>query len=132
MQIGNAARTARLSLDLTQEDVAERIGVAAEVYGRLERGKLRPSTPTLVRLSKALGTPVDVLIGLAAGENETAHKSTEAAPGSDMTPEFRRVRRAVRTMNRLQLSTFWRLVDVLATHNRKLRDSHRKARETTT
>src|SRR5690242_17953539 len=92
VQIGGAARTARLKLGLTQEDLAERVGVAAEVYGRLERGDLRPSTPTLVKLSKVLGTSVDVLIGLAADENGAAHESTETAPGPKLTPEFRRLR----------------------------------------
>ncbi|HEY0092769.1 MAG TPA: helix-turn-helix transcriptional regulator, partial [Archangium sp.] len=36
--IGTAARAARVQANLTQEDVAERVGLATEVYGRLERG----------------------------------------------------------------------------------------------
>ncbi len=39
---------------LTQVELAESIGTATEVYGRLERGKMLPSVPTLFRLCVAL------------------------------------------------------------------------------
>ena len=45
-RLGECARAARQRLNLTQEDVAERIGIATEVYGRLERGNMLPSVPT--------------------------------------------------------------------------------------
>ncbi|HEX8705831.1 MAG TPA: helix-turn-helix transcriptional regulator, partial [Myxococcaceae bacterium] len=37
--LGAVARAARMRAGLTQEDVAERIGMASEVYGRMERGQ---------------------------------------------------------------------------------------------
>jgi transcriptional regulator with XRE-family HTH domain len=62
--LGDAAREARLRAGLTQADVAERIGVATEVYGRLERGLLMPSVPTLRRLCLALHLAADKLLAL--------------------------------------------------------------------
>ncbi|WP_233610342.1 helix-turn-helix transcriptional regulator, partial [Corallococcus sp. AB049A] len=50
VSVGAAARAARLKAGLTQADVADRVGIASEVYGRLERGKMMPSVPTLFRL----------------------------------------------------------------------------------
>src|SRR5687767_12175346 len=64
--LGDAAREARLKAGLTQADVAERIGVATEVYGRLERGLLMPSVPTLRRLCLALHLPADKLLALGS------------------------------------------------------------------
>jgi transcriptional regulator with XRE-family HTH domain len=63
--LGDAAREARLRAGLTQADVAERIGVATEVYGRLERGLLMPSVPTLRRLCLALHLAADKLLALS-------------------------------------------------------------------
>ena len=45
--LGGAAREARQRLGLTQGDVAERMGMAMEVYSRMERGKVLPSVSTL-------------------------------------------------------------------------------------
>jgi transcriptional regulator with XRE-family HTH domain len=67
-QIGEHARRARLALQLTQEDVAERVGVSLEFYSRLERGGTLPSVPTLHRLVAALDVSADVLLGRAVLE----------------------------------------------------------------
>ncbi len=44
VHLGTALREARLKAQLTQADVADRVDVATEVYGRMERGNLTPST----------------------------------------------------------------------------------------
>jgi transcriptional regulator with XRE-family HTH domain len=131
VQIGSAARKARMTLKLSQEEAAERVGVATEVYGRWERGDLRPSTPTLIKLSKALGTSVDTLIGLAGERKATTPKITEPTP-DPMPREFRRLRRTLRTMDKLQLATFTRMAAVLVTHKRRRQGSRRKAQAATT
>ena len=65
-QIGSRARHARLSLKKTQADIAEAVDLVTEVYGRLERGDMLPSVPTLVRIAAALKvTPNDLLMGTA-------------------------------------------------------------------
>jgi transcriptional regulator with XRE-family HTH domain len=61
--IGRRAREARASLGLTQAEVAERVPLAAEVYGRLERGGMLPSVPTLMRLAAVLSVEPSVLVG---------------------------------------------------------------------
>ena len=47
--LGAVARTARMRAGLTQEDVAERIGMASEVYGRMERGQMLPRVEKLLK-----------------------------------------------------------------------------------
>jgi transcriptional regulator with XRE-family HTH domain len=67
LTVGHALRVARQRAGLTQQEVARAIGLNPLAYGRLERGKLLPSLTTLVRLSRVLHTPTDVLVGLALG-----------------------------------------------------------------
>jgi transcriptional regulator with XRE-family HTH domain len=61
-RIGERARVARDALGLTQASVAAEVGIATEVYGRLERGLIFPSVPTLVRLAQVLRVPPGALL----------------------------------------------------------------------
>lgn len=100
IQIGKAAREARSQKGLTQADVAERVKLTDEVYGRLERGDMLPSAPTLIKLSAALGVSADVLMGLA-GPGGTPPQPT---PSDELPPEVRRVLRTARCLDAAQLS----------------------------
>ena len=66
--LGEALREARLKAELTQADVADRVGVATEVYGRIERGNLTPSVPNLRKLCMVLRVDASAALGLEAGE----------------------------------------------------------------
>lgn len=95
--IGAAAREARRSLELTQEDAAERVGVSAEFYARIERGNALPSVPTFARISSALGVSADTLLGLRRSPDASDPEPTwaSASPPSD-SPEIRRLMRRLR------------------------------------
>lgn len=62
--IGAVVRAARLRQQLTQAEVAQSIGTASAVYGRLERGDLLPSVITLRRLCLSLGESANTLLEL--------------------------------------------------------------------
>jgi transcriptional regulator with XRE-family HTH domain len=62
--LGAAAREARSRLGLTQVEVADRVGIALEVYGRIERGALLPSIQTFWGLCHVLEADPRVLLGL--------------------------------------------------------------------
>jgi len=81
--IGEAARTARESLGLTQAQVAKKAGISAQVYGRIERGGMMPSVPTLRRIAVALGMDPGELLCMSAREVPTTDK--------DLSPETRKV-----------------------------------------
>jgi transcriptional regulator with XRE-family HTH domain len=95
-RLGESAREARKRAGLTQADVAERIGVATEVYGRMERGLVLPSVTTLQRLCLVLQTPADLLLGLSA-ERGASWAREPALP-----PEPPPLRRLLRTLRHLQ------------------------------
>lgn len=115
--IGTAARAARVQANLTQEDVAERVGLATEVYGRLERGGMLPSVPTLRRLCETLRIPADVLLGLQPAQENFWTKPEAPAPPVEEPGEIRRL---VRTVKRLEPAEF-RLLSLMATGLLRLR-----------
>jgi transcriptional regulator with XRE-family HTH domain len=79
--IGRRARAARTALGLTQAEVAERVPLAAEVYGRLERGGMLPSVPTLMRLASVLSVEPSALVGAS---DTPAMIRDAAGPGRDL------------------------------------------------
>jgi len=62
--LGKSLREARERAVLTQEEVADRVGLATEVLGRLERGSMLPSVPTLRELCRVLRVDPNTLLGL--------------------------------------------------------------------
>jgi len=48
---------------MTQAQVAAAVDVVTEVYGRIERGLLMPSVPTLLAIARALRVSPDELLG---------------------------------------------------------------------
>ncbi|MBJ6763723.1 helix-turn-helix transcriptional regulator [Myxococcaceae bacterium JPH2] len=103
LSVGVAAKAARMRAGLTQADVADRIGIASEVYGRLERGKMMPSVPTLFRLCLALQMSADVSMGLVTAAAAGAAVWEEDSPDKDHLPEMRRLLRTLRRLPRHQL-----------------------------
>lgn len=85
LTLGKAAREARRALGLTQEKVAERLGVSVEFYGRVERGAAWPSMEVLANMVSALEVSADALLGI-----ET-RRAPEPAPlaQEDDSPEIR-------------------------------------------
>jgi transcriptional regulator with XRE-family HTH domain len=63
--LGMVLRRRRRQLELTQLQVARRVGVRANYVGYLERDMRRPSTPVLVKLAKVLDLDREELFFLA-------------------------------------------------------------------
>ena len=87
---GEVIRERRRQADLTQREVAVRIGTSTPYIGHLESGKRHPSEEIVARLADALGFERKELFFLA---NPKAH-AIVAAPavteGSSAWEEFRR------------------------------------------
>ena len=63
--LADALVKARSDADMTQEDVAQKMGTTQAVIARLESGRTMPSTRTLKRFAEATGTRLR--ISFAAG-----------------------------------------------------------------
>lgn len=58
--LATALIKARADADLTQEEIAVRMGTTQSAIARLESGRSRPSTATLSNFAKATGTRLRV------------------------------------------------------------------------
>ena len=65
-RLGANIRKARLGRGLTQEEVAQRIHLALELYERMEEGTYLPSVETFTTLYYVLDVPLDELLGSAS------------------------------------------------------------------
>jgi len=57
-RVGKRLRKIRRNLDITQEQLAEAVGVTAESISNIERGKTAPSFETMEKIAEVLKVPV--------------------------------------------------------------------------
>jgi DNA-binding XRE family transcriptional regulator len=122
---------ARLRSGLTQADVADTIGTVTEVYGRMERGKLLPSVPTLFRLCLALHSGPHELMGFAPVGRTPVKQPWETLklPRLGDTPEIRRMVRRLSSLDRSQLRLVQLIVASLVARRLKGRGSSGEGRK---
>lgn len=64
----NNLRVARAVQQLTQEELARRIGVSRQTINAMEAGKYVPSTMLALKLARVFGKPVEELFSLDKDE----------------------------------------------------------------
>lgn len=62
MSLGQRIRRRRKALKITQQQLAEALGVTPQHVSAMEQGKRAPSLPSLARLAEELGVSVDYLM----------------------------------------------------------------------
>lgn len=62
IDLGRRVRKQRVSLDWTQEQLAEKVGVSTSFVGHVERGSRKASLETLVSIANALDVSLDYLL----------------------------------------------------------------------
>jgi transcriptional regulator with XRE-family HTH domain len=112
--LGDSARAARLRLGLTQAEVAKKVRLKPGVYGRVERGAMVPSVPTLWRICETLGISSDALLSLGA----QAHKATAPAPppAAGEHPELSRIIHILQEWPPERLALLRKLLETAAPH----------------
>lgn len=83
--IGSRVREERIKYNLTQEKLAESVGISASYMELLERGERILSVETLVKLSVALGVSTDSLLEATL---DSVEKDTFAVQFSLMMSEL--------------------------------------------
>ncbi|HYO58456.1 MAG TPA: helix-turn-helix transcriptional regulator [Archangium sp.] len=122
--MGKVLREARKKAALTQVDVAERVGLVTEVFGRMERGDMLPSVPTLRKLCRALRVDANLILGLEVEKAPFWLEQPE--PEADELPELRRLLRMLRRMDAAQLSVVSSTASALLKYTRQRPDDHSK------
>jgi len=92
--IGERLRRTRRACDITQQALADRIGVAHSTIVRIEKGRIRPSADTLFALADALGVDPKWLLqgelptGGLANMTATEQILAQSGPGTEGLPGF--------------------------------------------
>lgn len=63
-KLGKRVKVRRHVLGLTQEELAEKLGVCTSYIGHIERGSRKLSVETLYGLCNVLGVSADFLLGI--------------------------------------------------------------------
>jgi WD40 repeat protein/serine/threonine protein kinase/DNA-binding XRE family transcriptional regulator len=85
LSYGRMVRERRRALDLTQEELARRVGCAAITIRKIEAGDMRTSQQVAERLVAALGVPLDERTAFVRGLRR-ARPSQKEPPSSPRTP----------------------------------------------
>lgn len=85
--LGQRIRTARIAAGLSQEQLAERVGLTSQHISHTEVATTKISLPALVKIANALHTSVDKLLFDSVQESKT-HLMTEVQTVfADCTPD---------------------------------------------
>jgi len=67
-EVRNHVRRQRRALDMTQQELADRIGVTRQTILSIERGRYNPSVGLALRLAGTFSVPVEALFEIERGE----------------------------------------------------------------
>ncbi len=85
--IGKVIAKRRIESGMTQEYVAERLGVGYEAVSRMERGTIMPTVGKLVQLASVFDCPIDELLveasNRASDQSVVISKMIEGLPETD-------------------------------------------------
>jgi transcriptional regulator with XRE-family HTH domain len=113
VRVGEVLRAARQERALTQADVAERVGMVTEVYGRVERGQMLPSLPKLRKLCLVLRVDANAALKLV-GHQAPSWLEDTPEPGAEGSPRMRRLLRTLRQLDDEQLAALHVMANTLA------------------
>lgn len=68
----NRLRVLRAEHEISQAELAERLGIARQTVNALETGKYAPSLPLAFKISKLFHKPVEEIFDPTSEEHETA------------------------------------------------------------
>lgn len=121
-KIGKHLAALRRGAGMTQEALAERIGVTNKTVSRWETGRYLPDIEALALLAKEFGTSVDALLAV-----ESAAENMRAAPRSDVFSRRERetyFRKKWRREHIGLIAAVWAVVAALAVAGLVLRRSY--------
>lgn len=85
-ELGRRIREAREAAGLTQEELAEKIGLKGGAVSKYERGASDPETADLVQIARACRVPLQRLL---TGEDSNTSAAYEETPDRGPQPEVR-------------------------------------------
>jgi transcriptional regulator with XRE-family HTH domain len=93
--LGARIAQARKAQDLTQQEVAARVGVAQPTYAQYELGIRRPPVSMLPQLAQTLGVALEELMG------QNVHPRVKPGPASKLQKQFECIQQFPRAKQRI-------------------------------
>jgi transcriptional regulator with XRE-family HTH domain len=89
-QLGSKIKVRRLELRMTQENLAEKVGISTNFMGQIERGDRKLSIETLVSISNNLNLSIDYLLSdsIVVKNENFANEISEIISGMDYTKKL--------------------------------------------
>ena len=87
IEIANRLLTLRKQFNLSQEDLAARLGISRQAVSRWERAEASPDTDNLIALSKLYNVSVDSLLAMDADSEENLSFQANGNNGSQKQDE---------------------------------------------
>ena len=78
----NRIRVERAEVRMTQQQLADAVGVSRQTINAIEAGKFIPSTVLALKIARRFGKPVEEIFQLEEGECPRPRQTKEEAPGS--------------------------------------------------
>jgi putative transcriptional regulator len=64
----NSVKVERAKKDMTQQDLADKIGVSRQTINSIEAGKYVPSTVLALKIGRVFQTPLELIFELEEGD----------------------------------------------------------------
>ena len=77
MEIGDSIRKLRMWREMTQKELAQRIGISANALCAIELNRTFPGKETIVKVCRELGVPVGYLLFFALTEEDIPQDKRE-------------------------------------------------------
>ena len=104
---GLRLKNIRIEKDLTQEELAQKIGTSKSVISGYETGRNDPGQTVILNLSKSLGVSVNYLMGIEESSQDT----------SDLDEDLLVLARNAKTLTQDQLQAIKRTIDAFKKSN---------------
>lgn len=101
--IGQQIRRARNARNMTQVQLAEKVNLAQNYVGMIERGAGKPALPTLIDIAEVLGVNFDYLMGRCANRE----------CNSDCQEYEKQIISIVKTLNKQQMLFLLDIIELM-------------------
>ena len=101
--IGKQIRRARNARNMTQAQLAEKVNLAQNYVGMIERGAGKPALPTLIDIAEVLGVNFDYLMGRCANRE----------CNSDCQEYEKQIISIVKTLNKQQMLFLLDIIELM-------------------
>lgn len=105
MKIGESLKRFRAGLNLSQKDVAAKLGMLPQSYYRYESGRSVPQADVIVNLANAYNVSADYLLGISDTPRPVPYDEKEVKAAIEFRDTYLKMKHLESVMNTAQVPT---------------------------